>query len=224
MNASTPVRNSGSAFLALAGALLFISMKCNAFAYHVQEQQQQSQSEQSPPSPPPAQNAQASSQQMPTPEQPASKKRKIWTNDDMASLRSPADTYLAEKEAQEAADAEAAAKKEALAKQIKEAGLTLNLPSTSEETQTLIRGKQDQIKDLQEATDRLSKDLPDAPPERKPEVQKEIETFKGYLQKAQLELKALQDHLQNLAKTAPSEPSSAPSAPPATPPAAEIPF
>jgi transcriptional regulator of NAD metabolism len=220
MNAIAPCRNPVSASLALASVLFLVSMKCHAFAYHVQEQQQQSQSEQSPP---PLQNPQASSQQIPVPEQPAPRKRKVWTNDDMASLRSPADTYLAEKESQEAASAEAAAKKEALAKQIKEAGLTLNLPATSEETRRLIQAKQNQIRDLQDGTDRLIKDLLDAPPERKLEIQKEIETFKGYLEKAGLELKVLLDHLQSLAKTAPNEsPSSF--APPATPPSQENPF
>lgn len=218
MRASTTVRNPGSAFLALGGALLFSSMTCDAFASPVHEQQQQSQSEQSPPvPPPPSQNPQATSQQTPTPEEPASKKRKVWTNDDMPSLRSPADTYLAEKEAQKAADAETAAKKEALAKQIKEAGLNLNLPPTSEETRRLIKAKQDQIRDFQDGTDRLTKDLPDAPPERKPEIQKEIETFKGYIQKAELELEILLDHLEKLSKTAPGEPSS----PPVTPPSVE---
>ena len=136
----------------------------------------------------------------------------------MISLRSPADTYLVEKESQEAAAAEVAAKKAALAKQINEAGLTLNLPSTSEETQRMIKAKQDQIRDLQDGMDRLNKDLPDAPPDRKPEIQKEIETFKGYLQKAQLELSILQDHLQDLAKTQPSETPSAPPAPSSPPP------
>jgi DNA repair exonuclease SbcCD ATPase subunit len=136
----------------------------------------------------------------------------------VVSLRSPADTYLAERERQAAADAEAEARKPVLAKQIKEAGLTLSLPSTSEETQRLIRAKQDQIRDAQDGMDRLNKDLPDAPPNREPEMQQQIETFKDYLQKAQLELKVLQDHLQNLAKTPPSETPSTPPAPSPPPP------
>ena len=82
----------------------------------------------------------------------------------------------------------------------------------------MIKAKQDQIRDLQDGMDRLNKDLPDAPPDRKPEMQKEIETFKGYLQKAQLELSILQDHLQDLAKTQPSETPSAPPAPSSPPP------
>jgi hypothetical protein len=219
MNFNPYVTSFGAAYFAFAGMLVLVPVRGHAFAAHVQEPQR-SQSQQSPPAPPP-QNAQPSSPEIAPPEQPVSKKHKVWTNDDVVSLRSPADTYLAEREEQEAADAEAAAKKEALAKQIKEAGLTLNLPSTSEETQRLIRGKQDQIRDFQDAMDRLSKDLPDASPERKPEIRKEIETFKGYVQKAQLELKVLQDHLQNLPKTAPSESPSAPSSPPAARPPAE---
>jgi hypothetical protein len=212
MNSSSLVRNSGPAFLAAVSVLLLISTKGHGFAAQPQERQLQSQSQQTQP-PLPPQNSQPSSPQIAPPEQPASKKHRVWTNDDVVSLRSPADTYLAEKEAQEAAHAEAAAKKVALAKQMKEAGLTLDLPSTSEETQRLIKAKQDQIKDFQDAMDRLNKDLPDAPPDRKPEIQKEIETFSGYLQKAQLELSLFQDHLQDLAKTPPSETPSAPPAP-----------
>jgi len=218
MNSRMLVRNSGPAFLPAISVLLLISMKGHAFAVQVQEQQHQSQSQQSPPPPPPPQNSQPPSPQIAPPEQPASKKHRVWTNDDVISLRSPADTYLVEKESQEAAAAEVAAKKAALAKQINEAGLTLNLPSTSEETQRMIKAKQDQIRDLQDGMDRLNKDLPDAPPDRKPEMQKEIETFKGYLQKAQLELSILQDHLQDLAKTQPSETPSAPPAPSSPPP------
>ena len=212
MNSRTLVRNSGTAFLALASVLLLISTKCHALAAQAQERQLQSQSQQAAPLPPLQQNSQPSSQQTTPIERPTSKHHKVWTNDDVIALRSPADIYLLEKEAQEAADAELAARKAALAKEINEAGLTLDLPSTTEETQRLIETKQAQIRDLQDGMDRLNKDLPDAPPDRKPEIQKEIETFKGYLQKAELELGLLQDHLQSLAKTPPSE---TPSAPPA---------
>jgi hypothetical protein len=217
MNSSLPVRSSGPAFFVLTGALLLISMNGHAFAPQVQEQQPPSQSQQAPP-PPPPQNSQPSSPQVSPPAPPRSKQHKVWTNDDVVSLRSPADTYLAEREAQEAADAEAAARKAAPAKQIKEADLTPSLPSTSEETQRLIRAKQDQIGDLQDGMDRLNKDLPDAPPNRKPEMQQQIETFKDYLKKAQLELKVLQDRLQNLAKTPLRETPSAPPAPSPPPP------
>ena len=224
MNSSTLVKISGLAFLALASALILSSMKCDAFAAQAQERQQ-SQSQQASPPPPPPQNSQPSSQQMSPAEQPASKQRKVWTNDDLIALRSPMDIYLMQKEAQEAADAEAAAEKAAIAEQIKEAGPAMTLPSTAEETQRLIETKQDQIKDFQDGMDRLNKDLPDAPPDRKPEIQKQIETLKGYLQKAQLEVSILRDHLQDLAKTLPSETPPAPPAPssPSPPPPTENP-
>lgn len=213
MNSRTLVRNSGPAFLALASVLLLISMKGPAFAAQMQETRQQSQSQQPPPAPPPPQNSQPSSQQITPLERPTSKQHKVWTNDDLISLRSPADIYLLQKEAQEAAEAQAAAEKAAIAKQIKEAGLAMTLPSTAEETQRLIETKQAQIKDLQDGMDRLNKDLPDTLPDRQPEMQKQIETFKGYLQKAQLEVSILQDHLQDLAKTPAGGTLSAPPAP-----------
>jgi hypothetical protein len=225
MNSSTLVKISGLAFLALASPLILSSMKCDASAAQAQERQQSQSQQASPPPPPPPQNSQPSSQQMSPAEQLASKHRRVWTNDDLIALRSPMDIYLMQKEAQEAADAEAAAEKAAIAEQIKEAGLAMTLPSTAEETQRLIETKQDQIKDFQDGMDRLNKDLPDAPPDRKPEIQKQIETLKGYLQKAQLEVSLLRDHLQDLAKTLPSETPPAPPAPssPSPPPPAENP-
>jgi hypothetical protein len=166
-----------------------------------QSQQQSSEPQQNPQSPPPPQDTSAP------------KPKKVWTNDDVISLRSPAEVYQAEKEAQAASDAEAAKKKAELAKRVKEAGMTMKLPATPEETQTLIKDKQEQIRNLQDAVDRLNHDLPDAPEEQKVKIQKQIEAFTGDSQAAQLELKVLEDHLQNLAKI---KPVASPTPPPAS--------
>ena len=152
------------------------------------------------------------SPQAPDPSTP--KPKKVWTNDDMPTLRSPADTYLAEKEAQEAAAAEAASKRAELEKQIKQAGLTIDLPPTAEETQRLIKTKQERIKELKDHLDLLNQGLPDAPENQKAANQRQIEEFTGDSKKLQLEVKVLEDHLQSLAKTAPSAPPSAVPAPP----------
>lgn len=165
-----------------------------------------------------AQQQTSEPQKSPQPPQPpdpsAPKPKKVWTNDDMPSLRSPADTYLAEKEVQESADAEAAAKRAELEKQIKQARLTIDLPPAAAETQRLIKSKQERIKELQDRLDLLNQGLPDAPENQKAANQRQIEEFTGDSKKLQLEVKILQDHLQSLAKTAPSEPPSAPPAPP----------
>jgi DNA repair exonuclease SbcCD ATPase subunit len=167
-----------------------------------QAQQQTSEPQKSPPPWP----------QAPDPSTP--KLKKVWTNDDMPSLRSPADTYLAEKEAQESADAEAATKRAELEKQIKRAGLTIDLPATAEETQRMIKSKQERIKELKDRLDQLNQSPLDAPENQKAANQRQIEEFTGDSEKLQLEVKVLQDHLQSLAKPAPSSPPSTLPTPP----------
>src|SRR5271170_5452418 len=107
MNPYFPLRRFNVSSIGLGFAFLFFAISIAAYAG--QEQQQSSQS-------PPQQPVQPS----PQPSDPsAPKPKKIWTNDEVITLRSPADTYLAEKEAQEVADHKAADKKAELAKQIK---------------------------------------------------------------------------------------------------------
>jgi hypothetical protein len=195
-------------FITVGVVLVFAGLSQSAYAGLWQEQQisqgqqQLSQPQQNPQSSPPPQDPSAP------------KRKKVWTNDDVISLRSPADTYRAEKEVQEAADAEAAVKKAELAKQIKEAGLTIKLPPTPEETQQLIKDKEEQIKDFQERLARLNHDLPDAPASQKVATQEQIEALTGTVQKDQLERKVLEDHLKDLAKRKSSEPPTAPPTPP----------
>lgn len=163
----------------------------------------------------PATSEQASQpQQSPAPAEPSvvdaarasrahEKTGKVWTNDDVVSLRTPADIYILEKEAQEEAAAKAAAEKAAA----QEAGATgaakpgetsVALPATVEETQKLIKDKQEQISDEQSNLDRMSKELPDAPEDQKPAMQKEIDRMAADLPKAQNDLKQLTDHLEKL--------------------------
>jgi hypothetical protein len=194
------------------GVVAFLFLATSQYALATGRQEQQTQQ---------AQQQTSEPQKNPQPPQPpdpsAPKAKKVWTNDDMPSLRSPADTYLAEKEAQEAAAAEATSKRAELEKQIKQAGLTIDLPPTAEETQRLIKTKQERIKELKDHLDLLNQGLPDAPENQKAANQRQIEEFTGDSKKLQLEVKVLEDHLQSLAKTAPSAPPSAvpaPSAPP----------
>ncbi len=174
-----------------------------------QSQQQSAQQEAAqPPETAPAQTSATPAQQ------PAPKHKKVWTNDDVVSLRSPADNYVIEKEAREAAVAKAAVREEAIAKLVKKEDLAIELPSTMEKTQELIDTKQSQISDLQDGMDLLNKDLPGAAPDRKPGMEKQIEILKADIEKANLEIKLLKDHLKDLANNKPSEPSPAPPTPP----------
>jgi hypothetical protein len=207
MNRS-PLPRTCKRYIALGAMLFLVSApsKCMGPQQATQSQQQssetQQQSQQQKPSETPAQ---------PLPES-GSKPRKIWSNDDVVSLRTPADNYLAEKEMQKAADAEAATKKAELARQIKEAGLTVELPSTSEGTEGLIKIKEEQAKDLQVRLDLLNHDLPEAA--KKAPIQQQIEAVSHDLRKIQLEIKVLQSHLESFPKAATGESVSAPATPP----------
>lgn len=138
----------------------------------------------------------------PSSSSPNTKAKKVWTNDDVIALRTPADNYVVEMETQEmakaATTAEERAKKEALAKQIKEAGLAISLPSTVEETQRIIQAKQEEIVDLQEGRNRLANARAEASTDQSVVLQKQLDTIARNLEEAELQLKVLQQHLENL--------------------------
>jgi hypothetical protein len=190
----------------LAGVIL-LSLAALAQSAHARQQQEQQTSQSQ-------QQASQPQQDSPAPLKPEAesgpKPKKVWTNDDVVSLRTPADVFLAEKEEQDAANAKASAKKADLAKQVKEARLTLELPATTEETQRLIKVREDQAGDLQKRLDQLDHDLSDGEELQRAIIQQHIETVTNDLRKVQLEIKVLRTHLEDIAKTAPAEPSPAP--------------
>jgi len=163
------------------------------------QQHQEQQSSQSQP--------QATSQQASQPQQPTLKPKKVWSNEDVVLLRTPADDYQAEKESHAVAEAQAAAKEAAQAKLIKEAGLTIKLPATAEETQRIIKTKEGEISEEQSGIERMNSELPATPADQKAAVQKEIDRVTAELGKARFELEVLRSHLEKLNKT-PANPSS----------------
>jgi hypothetical protein len=210
--------------LALAPLLLWHLFASSAPAKQAQQQgQEQSQQSQSVQSQPPL-PADPPSSAAPQPKDSGDligplpiKRRKIWTNDDVVSLRNPADRYLEEKEAQQAAAVEAAAKRADLAKEVKDAGLTLDLPSNADATQRLIRDREEHLKDFQQRVDLLRHLVPDAPAEKKDVMQKQLEDFTREVRKSELELKYLHQHLDEQNKANPREPSAPSSNPPSEP-------
>jgi hypothetical protein len=195
------LRKFGSSVF-LAGLTLLPSPALwSAFA-GVQQERESSQQQPSPP--------EQSSQAQPPP--PVAKTKRVWTNEEVISLRTPADTYQEEKEAQEAAAAQAAAKEAAEAKPVKEAGPAIELPSTVEETLRLIKAKQDQIDDEQSALERLVKELPNTPEDQKTAMQMEVHRVTADLPKVRQELKTLQTHLEKLTKAQPNEAAPPPAA------------
>jgi hypothetical protein len=126
---------------------------------------------------------------------PLTKTKKVWTNDDLQSSRSPIDQYLLDKEAREAADASQAAA-DAIASDRAASGI--NMPATVEDTQRAIDDTLQDINDQNDALDRLNKELDSAPAEQKAGIQREIDRHTTGVQSSQQELKALQDHLKQL--------------------------
>src|SRR5208282_3602993 len=116
MNRHKLFQKFSALFLSLGAALFVAEAKCAAAT--AQQQEQQSQSQPPPPSAP-AQNSEPASSPAALPGQLPVKRRKVWSNDEVTSLRTPADTYRLEKEAQTAAEAEAALKEAAIRASLK---------------------------------------------------------------------------------------------------------
>jgi hypothetical protein len=216
-----PFRKLVVSFPALTALLLLAQIHCVASPAQLQEQQQ-SQSQQSPPPPPPPSptpppSSEPASEPAPLIGQLPLKRRKVWTNDDVVSLRSPADNYQVEKEAKEAADAEAAAKEAAIRAAIKsekQPPLDIKLPSTREETEKMLKDTQEDIQEETNVLDKLHKELLDTPPEQQADKQKEIDRLTADLELLRRDAKALQDHLQTFREKPPEENPPAPPQPP----------
>lgn len=211
----------GASSLTLVAVLFLPQMKCCAFAA-CQQEQQQSQPQQPPPSPTSsAQNPQPASQQTADPDQPSAKGHKVWTNDDVVLIRTPADNYQMELEAKKAADAKAAAKEAALRatlKSEKQPPLDIKLPATAEETEQMIKNTESDVQEETVIFDKMQKELLDTPAEQQAKKQKEIDHLNGLIETSQRDLKALQDHLQALRAKSQKENSPAAPEPPPAPP------
>ncbi len=221
MNSNKLFQKLGVFSLVLGVGLLSSQWDCDAFAA-TQQEQQQSQSQQPPPppspTPPPSSQPAVSDPKPPVGELPV-KRRKVWTNDEVVVLRTPADSYQVDKEAKQAADAEAAAKEaayKAVKKSEKEPLLDIKLPATPEETQKMLKSTQDDIQEETIILNKLLKELLDAPPEEQAEKQKEINRITASLETLRRNVKALQDHLQSFSEKPQVEnPPVAPQPPPA---------
>jgi hypothetical protein len=200
MSHSERFRKSSVSFLVLGIALVFAQMACDASPIRLQEQRQ-SQSQQPPPSPTPAPSAQPASDPVPAIGQLPVKRRKVWTNDDVVTLRSPADNYEIEEEAKKAADAAAAAKEAAIRAAVrteKTPPLDIKLPATVEETEKMLKDTQGEIEEETVVLNKMQKDLADTPAAEQAQKQKDIDRLTSLLAASQRDLKALQDHLQTL--------------------------
>jgi DNA repair exonuclease SbcCD ATPase subunit len=222
MNLRKPSQKLGASGLALCAALLLAQLRCEAVVAQQQEQQQ-SQSQQQPPPPPPSPTPPPSTQPASDPAPPIGalpvKRRKVWTNDEVIVLRTPADDYQVEKEAKGAAEADAAAKeaaRKAAAKPEKEQPLDIKLPATAEETKKMLKSALDDIQEETMVLNKLQKEQLDAATGQQAEKQKEIDRLNASLETLRRNVKALQDHLQTFSEKPQREnPPAAPQPPPA---------
>src|SRR5713101_6642939 len=133
---------------------------------------------------PPA--AQTAAPEKPPAKTDVKKARKTWTDDDVTSLRSPADIYTEEKEAQAAEAARlakqqaAAAKQAATAKPAKASKPVggppaLSNPKAVGDADKMIEWEDRDIQAQQEYVDNLRKQLDEAPADDKERVQKMLQ-------------------------------------------------
>jgi len=204
--------------LPVLGVLLVLTQSNFATSAGERKEEQLEQTQQPPtPTPAPAQSSQAGTQQISRPDQSAAKPRKIWTNDDLVLLRTPADIYLLEKEQREAAEADAAAKLAAQSESPKGAPVEFKLPATIEETQLLIKVKEQEITDAQAKLAKLNSEIGSVADEQREAKQTEINVTAAELDLAQSEFKALREHIVLLQRPPIGETPEAPPTPP-TPP------
>jgi len=203
---------------AVLGVLLVLTQSNCAAPAGERHERQQEQAQQPPPPPTsaPAQNSQPGAPQASPAEQSAAKQRKIWTNEDLVSLRTPADIYLLEKEEREAAEADAAAKLAAEQESRQGAPLEFKLPATIEETQQLIKDKESEISDTRAKHAKLTTEMQTVTDEQKEAKQTEINIAAAEMELARNQLKALQDHLVELQKLPAAEAPATPQPPPST--------
>jgi hypothetical protein len=140
-------------------------------------------------------------------QQPPSQPRqvKIWTNDDLIALRTPADLYILEKEAQAAA----------IETQAVMVCFAWNETETTiEETQKAIQDRLQSIRDSEDAVAQVRKQLDDAPESLKARNQKELERRTAELETSREQLSVLRQRLRELTKRTGGENPAASSTPP----------
>jgi len=133
----------------------------------------------------PAARSQSTSQ-LATPQQeqkPATKPHKVWTSDDLGTLRSPADVYLETEQRNAEEQAAAAAQQAAAARQAdgaqpakkKNNPPKLSNPKTAAAADDMIAWEERDIQAQTEYVAQLRQQLSQAPPEDKPRLEKMIQ-------------------------------------------------
>lgn len=153
--------------------------------------------------------AQAPSQEQKTPEQAAqkAKKAKVWTDDNIDSVRSPSDDYLIQKQKE---SAEQAAAKQSTS-QTAPAGPTGQKPTTVQQADSMIAQKQQLLVSQKEYLQRLQKQVSDPTTEglEKTRLEWRLKSYTATTQQTQADVAQLQAQKDALEKKAAAQKGSA---------------
>jgi hypothetical protein len=156
----------------------------------------------------------------------APKKHKVWTDDEVSTLRTPEDNYVEQKQAAEAASAAAAATAAAAAKQATSKPKTekhvggppaLSNPKSAEDADRMIAWENRDVDAQQELIDKLRTQVEQASPEDRDREEKNLAKQTGILEQIKKERDALMAQKKEFEKKAGSETKPVDSASTSTP-------
>ena len=141
---------------------------------------------------------------------PASKTHKVWTEDDLATVRTPADSY-AERETAQAQAATAATQQQQIDAAKQTSGTPAKPPKTPplahansvDDADKKIAWEERDIQAQEEFIDRTQRELDQAPSDQREHLQKVIEENKQILAETRKELAGLQEQRKQLEKPTP---------------------
>lgn len=125
---------------------------------------------------------------------------KVWSNDNIAALRTPEDKYLEAEQASPASQPAAPAASPARSSPAKPSAQpsTIKLPETIEKTEQAIRENTQDIHDAEDRLRQLESELTATPEPQKTQKQAEIKRNEKLIEDAEADVKILQDHVQKL--------------------------
>jgi hypothetical protein len=147
----------------------------------------------------------------------AKKPHKVWTEDDVASVRTPADTYVDQQQAAADTAATAAAQQEKAAQTEKHKGtpFALTNPKSLAEADKMIAWEENDLNAQQEYVEKVRKQVAEAGPEDRDRLEKYLAKRIAIVEEIKLERANLQKQKKELEKKA----AAGANAPADTPPA-----
>jgi hypothetical protein len=167
-----------------------------------------------------AQDAQdAKPSQAPAKDSSAPKKHKVWTDDEVSTLRTPEDNYIEQKQAAEAAAAAAAQQAKPTPKSEKHVGAApaLSNPKSPEDADRMIAWENRDVDAQQELIDKVRTQVEQATPETREALDKDLTKHIKMLEDTKKERDALVMQKKELEKKASPEAKPVDSASTSTP-------